>query len=133
VIVVDASVIAPALADDEGDGDRARRELAGEGLAAPELLALEVCQTFRRAARIGRLGRRRAEQAMSDLVALPIGYVPHRPLLGRIWELRENATAYDAAYLALAELMAAPLLTADGRLERVPGVRCPVRVLGPSS
>ena len=130
MIVVDASVLAPALADDGADGDRVRERLRGEQLTAPELVDLEVVSTFRRAARAGRLDDRRSAQALIDLAALPLRRVPHLPLLSRIWELRNNLTAYDAAYVALAEALAAPLLTADGPLGRASGVRCEVEVLG---
>jgi predicted nucleic acid-binding protein len=130
VIVVDASVLAPALADDEGDGDLVRTRLHGEQLAAPELIDLEVISTLRRATRAGRLDNRRSSQALADLSALPLKRVPHLPLLARIWEHRENLTAYDAAYVALAETLGALLLTADGPLTRASGVRCEVELLG---
>jgi len=130
VIVVDASVLAPALADDGADGDRARERLRGEQLVAPELIDLEVVSTLRRAARAGRLDDRRTGQVLVDLAALPLRRVPHLSLLSRIWELRDNLTAYDAAYVALAEALDALLLTADGPMGRAPGVRCEVEVLG---
>ena len=130
MIVVDASVLAPALADDGGDGDRVRERLRGERLAAPELIDLEVVSTLRRAARAGRLDDRRSGQALTDLATLPLRRIPHLPLLSRVWELRDNLTAYDAAYVALAEALDALLLTADGPLGRASGVRCEVEVLG---
>lgn len=130
MIVVDASVLAPALADDGTEGDRVRERLRGEQLTAPELIDLEVISTFRRAARAGRLDDRRSSQALTDLMALPLRRVPHARLLPRIWELRDNLTAYDAAYVALAEALNALLLTADGPLGRASGVRCEVEVLG---
>jgi predicted nucleic acid-binding protein len=129
VIVVDASVLAPALADGGADGDRARARLRGEQLTAPELVDLEVVSTMRRAARAGRLYERRSAQALGDLAALPLRRVPHLPLLPRVWELRDNLSAYDAAYVALAEALGALLLTADGPLKRAAGVRCEVEVL----
>jgi predicted nucleic acid-binding protein len=130
VIVVDASVLAPALADDGADGDRVRERLRGEQLAAPELIDLEVVSTLRRAARARRLDERRSAQALADLAALPLRRVPHLPLLARVWELRDNLSAYDAAYVALAEALDALFLTADGPLGRASGVRCEVEVLG---
>ena len=130
MIVVDASILAPALADDESDGALVRARLHGEQLAAPELIDLEVISTLRRAARAGRLDDRRSSQALADLAALPLKRVPHLPLLSRIWELRENLTAYDAAYVALAEALGALLLTADKPLSRASGIRCAVEVLG---
>lgn len=130
MIVVDASVLAPALADDGADGDRVRERLRGEQLAAPELIDLEIVSTIRRAARAGRLDDRRSGQALTDLVALPLRRVPHLPLLSRVWELRDNLTAYDAAYVALAEALDALLLTADGPMGRASGVCCEVEILG---
>jgi predicted nucleic acid-binding protein len=129
VIVVDASVLAPALADDGADGDRARERLRGEQLVAPELVDLEVLSTLRRAARAGRLDQRRSGQALEDLAALPLRRVSHLSLLLRVWELRDNLTAYDAAYVALAEALDALLLTADGGIGKANGVRCEVEVL----
>ena len=84
VIVVDASVVASALGDDGADGESARARLAGERLFAPELIDLEVTSVWRRAARAGGLGERRARQAFEDLADLPLARAPHRPLLGRI-------------------------------------------------
>lgn len=129
VLVVDASVIAVALADDGGDGDAARARLRGERLAAPELLDLEVASVLRGQLRAGALDVRRAELALTDLSALPLQRAPHRPLLGRCWELRDNLTVYDAAYVALAEALAADLLTGDRRLSKAPGLRCRIEVL----
>jgi len=129
VIVVDASVLAPALADDGSDGDRVRDRLRGEQLVGPELVDLEVLSTIRRAARAGRLDQRRSSQALDDLAALPMRRVSHHSLLARIWELRDNLTAYDAAYVALAEALDVLLLTADGGIGKASGVRCEVEVL----
>jgi predicted nucleic acid-binding protein len=129
VIVVDASVLAPALADDGGDGDRARERLRGEELAAPELIDLEVLSTLRRAVRAKRLDEDRSLEALADLAALPLRRVPHLPLLGRVWELRDNLRAYDASYVALAEALETVLVTADGRIERASGINCEIAVL----
>jgi len=129
VIVVDASVLAPALADDGEDGDRARERLRGEELAAPELIDLEVLSTLRRAARAKRLDEDRSLQALTDLAALPLRRVPHLPLLGRVWELRDNLSAYDASYVALAEALDTVLVTADGRIERASGINCEIVIL----
>lgn len=132
MIVVDASVLAVALADDGPDGDRARVRLRGERLTAPELVDLEVISVWRRQARSGDLDRRRAVQALTDLRSLPLRRAAHRPLLARCWELRDNVTVYDAAYLALAEALEVTLLTGDGRLARAAGPRCDVEVLQPA-
>jgi predicted nucleic acid-binding protein len=69
---------------------------------------------------------------LSDLVALPLPRVSHRPLLPRCWSLRENVTVYDASYVALAEQLDTTLVTADARLSKAPGLRCPVEVMTPT-
>ena len=133
VIVVDASVLAPALVDDAAAGDSARARLTGEQLAAPELIDLEVGSVLRRAVRVGLLPLRRAELALNDLSDLPLERAPHRLLVARAWELRANLTLYDASYVALAEALGAQLVTADARLARAPGVRCAVELLDGAS
>jgi predicted nucleic acid-binding protein len=130
LIIVDASVIAPALADDDVDGERARSRLRGERLMAPEVLDLEVVSVIRKALLGGELNRRRAGLALADLVDLDLERVSHRPMLTRIWELRQSNTSYDAAYVALAETINATLVTADRRLSLAPGPRCTIEYLG---
>ena len=129
MIVVDASTVVLALADDGPAGDAARVRLAGERLVAPELLDVEVVSAWRRHAAAGFLDERRAEMARTDLRELPVERVSHRPLMERCWELRANVTAYDAVYVALAEAIGAPLITADRKLANAAGVRCDVEVL----
>jgi predicted nucleic acid-binding protein len=124
VIVVDASVLATAIGDDGSDGERARARLVEARLIAPELLDLEVASVWRRAVRAGRMSEMRGSQALADLAALPLARAPHAPLIPRIWELRDNLTVYDAAYVALAEALGAPLLTADRKLTQATGTRC---------
>jgi len=130
LIVVDASVIAPALADDDEDGERARSRLQGERLTAPEVLDLEVVSVIRKAFASGALSRRRAGLALADLIDLELERISHRRILARIWELHENLTPYDAAYVALAETINATLVTADRRLSGAPGPRCTIEYLG---
>ena len=129
MIVVDASIVVVALADDGTHGRRARERLSGERLAAPEIIDLEVLSAWRRLCAAGRLQENRVEQAIVDLEDLRLERVPHRRLLRRCWELRYNATVYDAAYITLAERLRAALLTADQRLARVPGARCEFQLL----
>ena len=129
MLVVDASVLATALADDGTDGDIARGRLRGQELAAPELIDLEVVSVLRRQLSVGRLDARRAGLALDDLLELPIRRVSHRALLRRCWQLRDNLSVYDAAYVALAEALDTPLLTADARLAKAPGVGCAIEVL----
>lgn len=125
MIVVDASVLAPALGDDAADGEAARARLRGEDLAAPEIIDLEVASVWRRTL----TDDRRASLALADLADLPLRRSPHLPLMSRCWELRHNLTPYDAAYVALAELLDVALVTADTRLSRASGIRCPVELL----
>lgn len=129
MIVVDASVIVTALADDGGDGDRVRERLRGERLVAPHLIDLEVVSAWRRLEAAGKLDDRRVALAMTDLSTLRIERAPHQPLVRRCWELRATVTVYDASYLALAEAVEAVLLTGDRRLAEAPGVRCSVEVM----
>lgn len=130
MIVVDASVLAVALGDDGPEGSVARAALAEETLVAPELIDLEVLSVLRRQVRSAGMPPARAERALSSLADLPMRRAPHRPLLRRCWELRQAVTAYDAAYIALAEALGISLVTADARLSRAPGVRCNVTLLG---
>jgi predicted nucleic acid-binding protein len=129
LIVVDASVLVPVVGDDGPGGDRKRDRLHGERLAAPAVVDLEVMSAIRGAARAGLLEARRSRQAIVDLIAMPLRRLPHLPLLPRVWALRDNLTAYDAAYVALAEAIGVPLLTADRKLARAPGIDCEVELL----
>ena len=129
MIVIDASVLATVLADDGADGRRARGHIRGERLAAPALIDLEVASVLRRGFGAQRLTFRRATQAIDDLRQFPLQRAPHTPLLPRIWQLRDNLTPYDAAYVALAEAVSAPLLTADRRLAVAAGICCDVALL----
>lgn len=129
MIVVDASVIVSGLADDGVDGDLVRARLRGERLAAPSVIDLEVVSAWRRLVTTGALDERRAGLALADLRALRLQRAPHVALLTRCWELRENLTVYDAAYVALAEFLGSTLLTADARLAGAPGVHCTVEVV----
>jgi predicted nucleic acid-binding protein len=129
VLVVDASVIAPTVADGGPDGIRYRQRLHGEQIAAPDLLRVEVLSVVRRQLHVGTLDNTQAEQAVTDLLDLPITVYPTAPLLLRSWQLRDNLTAYDACYIALAETLGCGFLTADSRLSRAPGTRCPIEVI----
>jgi predicted nucleic acid-binding protein len=129
VIVVDASVVVTALADDGTDGDLCRGRLAGQNLAAPHLMDIEVGSVLRQLVRNGDVPERRAHLALTDLADLPVERAASLPLLPRCWELRDNLTIYDAAYVALAEILDVTLLTADRRLARATGARCPIDVV----
>ena len=130
MIVLDASALIDLLLREEGVKAIEDRVFApGESLNAPHLIDLEVAQVLRRYRLAGELSDSRAENAFDDLAALPLQRYPHDILLPRIWELRHNATAYDAAYLALAEALDAPLLTRDRRLAASRGHRARIEVV----
>ena len=130
MIVVDASAILELLLDTPAAPDIETRLLGtGESLHAPHLLDLEIVQALRRYVSVGELMPQRGEQALSDLVDFPIIRYPHDLFLSRIWALRHNVSAYDAAYLALAESLPAPLITCDTRLAAAPGHRASVELV----
>jgi predicted nucleic acid-binding protein len=106
---------------------------SGETVAAPHLLDLEVTQVLRRFVMAGELTEVRAREAIEDLRAMGIAKYPHTEFLERVWQLRANCTAYDAVYIALAEVLGAALITCDARLADVPGTRVGVEVIGRSA
>lgn len=129
MIVADASALLEVLLrTPAGRALEDRLFAPGETLHAPYLVDLEVAQVLRRYRCAGELGEGRAREALDDQRRLPLERYGHELLLPRIWELRANATAYDAAYLALAEVLDAPLVTRDARLGSVPGCRAVVEV-----
>lgn len=132
MIVVDASVVVPALISASGVGASAREVMAvhASQLAAPALLDVEVSSAFRRLERSGEIPTATAEGGVTVLAGMRIERFTHEPLLSRIWELRHNITPYDAAYVAVAERLEAPLVTLDSRLAKASGIRCSVRVIG---
>jgi predicted nucleic acid-binding protein len=121
VIVLDASVVVELLML-TADGVRIAERIFGgnETLHAPELLDVEVAHVVRRLERAGSLDSARGWQLLEDLADMAIERYPHRHLLPRIWALRANLSAYDATYVALAEVLDAPLLTRDRRLAQAP-------------
>jgi len=129
VIVLDASAALDWLLQTAA-GQRIERRIYShhESLHAPHLLDLEVGQVLRRLVREGALSAQRAEQAIEDLLDLRIARYPHFVLLPRIWQLRHNLSAYDAAYVALAENLGARLLTRDARLASVSGLTAPIEL-----
>ena len=129
MLVIDASVLIVALADDGPDGDRSRKRLRGERLTAPELIDLEVGSVLRRQHLTGQIDSRRAELALHDLAAIPLRRARQVDLLSRCWELRQNLTFYDAAYVALAEALQSTLLTGDRRLARSSGHSCSIETI----
>ncbi len=117
MIVVDASaVLEVLLLTPAAERISQRLFAAGETLHAPHLLDLEVAQVLRRYFLSRELTSERGLQALEDLADFPLTRYPHHLFLSRVWELRHNLTAYDAAYLALAEALDAPLVTRDKSL-----------------
>ena len=132
MIVVDASVLANALADDGPDGASARSRLINAGeLVAPDLIDVETTAVLRKRWIAADLDDQRFSEAVSDLEDLDLTRYPTLPLMRRAFELRSNVTAYGAAYVALAEQLGCSLLTADQRLAAAPMVACTVEVLCP--
>ncbi|MGI8759716.1 MAG: type II toxin-antitoxin system VapC family toxin [Jatrophihabitantaceae bacterium] len=130
MIVVDASVLANALADDENDGDIARGELrAADEVAAPDLVDVETVSVLRKRWLRRTLTDQRFATAVDHLQQLGFERVPTLRLMTRAFELRANVSAYDACYVALAERLGCALITADARLATATGPRCPIRVL----
>jgi predicted nucleic acid-binding protein len=100
------------------------------GLHVPHLADVEVAQALRRWERAGELDAESAEAALSAYRQLDVERHAHEPLLARMWDLRQNLTAYDAVYVALAEALDARLITCDARLARAPGVARRVELVG---
>lgn len=131
MIVVDASVLANALADDRDPGDLARQTLGqGDSLAAPDLVDVETVAVLRQRWLARDLSALRFAAAIEDLEDLEFERYPTLPLMQRAFELRANVTAYDATYVALAEILDCALLTTDARLANAPGPRCEIVILG---
>lgn len=106
------------------------RPLEADGdLHAPHLIDVEATHALRRMVRRGELAASRAEGMREDLREVTLMRYPHVGLLDRMWELRENLTAYDAAFVALSEALEAPLVTADARLGAATGHRAVVETL----
>jgi predicted nucleic acid-binding protein len=117
VIVADASAVLEVLLNTPAAPEIRQRLLAeDDSIHAPHLIDIEVLQALRRHARNNEIGGVRAKQALQDYADIPMRRYTHDLLLPRIWELRHNFTAYDAAYIALAETLDAPLITCDHAL-----------------
>jgi len=125
VIVVDASAAVLGLLN---DGD-ARKHLAAEPFACPHLADSEILNALRAQVRLGEVENDDAERAFGAWARLGVYRVPIVGMLDRIWALRDNLTAYDATYVAVAEALDGPLVTADARLARAPGPACPITVV----
>jgi predicted nucleic acid-binding protein len=130
VIVVDASALLEALLrTPAAEAVEARLFDPRRTLHAPHLLDVEVAQVLRRYAAAGEIDQERGRAALADLADFPLRRYPHTFLLARVWELRNNLTAYDAVYVALAEALGAPLLTCDRRLAGAAGHRARIELV----
>lgn len=133
MLVVDASAVTELLLGRPAAGTIAQQLRDHDfDLHAPQLLDVEVLSALRRVVAAGDAAAERAHDAVADLRDLPVERYGHDALVPRIWELRQNFSAYDAAYVALAEAIAddgAPLITADARLARAVGSHTRVRVI----
>ena len=129
MIVLDASAVVEWLLQTSAGVQIERRIYSrGESLHSPHLLDLEVANVLRRFVSGGWISAKRGAEALHDLVALRITRYPHDVLLTRVWQLRQNLSAYDACYVSLAEDLGAPLLTRDARLSTAPGHQARIEV-----
>jgi len=128
MIVLDASAAVDWLLQ-TSSGQRIEKRIyaRGETLHAPQLLDLEVTQALRRLSQQGIVSGTRADEAVRDLLDLRVTRYPHL-VLPRIWHLRHNFSAYDAAYIVLSEKLDAPLITRDGRLASASGHRATIEL-----
>ncbi len=128
MLVVDSSAVLEALAARDPAPEILAR-LADDGdLHAPHLIDTEILHALRRLLRRGQISPERAHDARTDFAELTLVRYPHEPLSDRVWELRENLTAYDATFVALAEALDIPLVTCDARLVAAPGSRARIEV-----
>jgi predicted nucleic acid-binding protein len=132
LIVIDASAEVAVLLNigPDVEGIRGRVARSGETLHVPHLFDIEVLHALRSLVLHGNVSPARTHLALDRLRDTRFVRYPHTALVERIWDLRENLTAYDAAYVALAEALNAPLVTTDARLARAPNVRAAVEVYG---
>jgi len=130
LIVIDASAVIEVVLRTQAAAAVERRvHDIRETLHAPHLIDIEIAHVIRRSAARGEIAADRGQAAIEDLADFPLRRHPHLPLLTRIWELRHNLTAYDAAYIALAEALDAPLLTRDARLAAATGHRARIELI----
>ena len=132
MIVIDASAEVAVLLNVGPDVEGIRERVArpGETLHVPHLFEIEVLHALRGLSLRGTISPERSDLALSRLSDTQFTRYPHTTLMGRVWDMRENLTAYDAAYVALAEALNAPLVTTDARLAQAPGIHAEVEVYG---
>lgn len=124
--VCDASALVAMLLDAGADGQWAADALTGTDLCAPALMPFECANVVRRQELAGLASPDQAALAHADLLDLAVELWPYEALADRVWELRGNLSSYDAAYVALAEILDVPLVTLDRRISRAPGIRCAI-------
>ena len=129
MLVVDASCLYEVLIGGPGPNPIRDRLDADRDHAAPHIVDVEVFGVLRREHRRGRLDRTEATQAVEDLEAWPGERFGHRLLLDRAWQLRDTVRGWDAMYVALAEALAATLITTDRRLAAATGPLCEIEVI----
>ena len=132
MIVVDASAVVDVIVQERADPILTERLRRDRHLHAPHLVDVEVTHALRRLVASGELSSDRASDARVDAAELPIRRYPHLPLLQRAWELRNTLSVYDAVYVALAELLEAPLVTCDAHLADAPGHDARIELFVPS-
>lgn len=124
MIAIDANAMVAMLVDDGELGATTRAAYADHDLAAPDLLPYEVSSVLRKLSQRRLVAERVAGQALRDLALVRLSAVPYRDIAARMWELRATLSAYDAAYVAVAELLDVSLLTFDAKVRGAPGTRC---------
>ena len=125
-VVCDASALTALLIDGGSDGRWVTEAVEGADLAAPTLIGFETANILRRHELAGLITADQAAQAHVDLLDLAVEHWPYELLAARAWQLRQNLSIYDASYVALAELLAATLVTLDTRIVGAPGPRCAI-------
>jgi predicted nucleic acid-binding protein len=132
MLVVDTSAVLEALAAGAADSVLLERLSQDGDLHAPHLIDTEVLHALRRMVMRNAIDEARADDARTDFAQLPLVRYPHKPLSDRVWELRDNLTAYDATFVALAEALAVPLITCDARLASAAGHRARIELFATS-
>jgi len=133
VIVLDASAFALLFTGSDPRADEADRVLRADPVwVVPEQWHVEVLAVIRRLLLGGKLDPGQADAAVAALATATVAVTPTAPLLGRMWQIRDNLSAYDAAYVAAAEVRDATLVTADARIARAGVARCPIRTIAPA-
>jgi predicted nucleic acid-binding protein len=130
MLVVDTSAVLEALVASDPAPGLVERLAADGDLHGPHLIDTEVLHALRRLRIRDEISDERASDARNDFAELALVRYPHEPLNDRVWELRHNLTAYDATFVALAEVLAAPLITCDARLASAPGYEAQIELFG---